>query len=344
MNNEWDVIVIGAGLAGLTAARYLQSAGIPTLVIESSERPGGRVKSDLIDGFTLDHGFQVFNPQYPNLKNTGLLPTLGFTPIALPFSPFRVVGGVRTPKDLLTPFLRGVFLTEPSQVSSRVRWEIYKSFLRGRPGLVDGGASAFSQALAAPVTDIHYRETVHRLEGDRVITDHATYQALIVIVATDPVTATQLVADIDVVRMNASTTWYHATKEAVDGAGRLAVTKNGALINSFAISDVKASYSSSGRQLFSSTALSVISESEVRRELSRIWGRDTSHWEFVAQYEIKQSLPVHPQGKPLYSEIEVNSGLFVIGDHRGYPSQQAAMETGKVCAKRIIARELRARS
>ncbi len=340
MSNDFDVIIVGAGLAGLTAARYLQSASISTLIIESSDRPGGRVKSDLIDGFTLDHGFQVFNPSYPNIKNTELLPTLGFTSIKTGLPPFRVVGGVRSPQDLLTPFLRGVFLTEPKNVSRSVRFEIYKSFIKGRPGLVDGGASAFSDALAASLSDIHFSETVHRIEGTTVITDHRSYQAATVIVATDPVTATQLVSEMDIVRMHSSTTWYHSTKERVAGAGRLAVTTEGPLINSFAISDVKPSYSTNGSQLFSSTTLSVISESEVRRELARIWGRDTSQWEFVAQYEIKQSLPSHPQGKPLYSEVEINPRLFVIGDHRAYPSQQGAMESGKIAAKKIIARGL----
>ena len=338
MKSDSDVIIIGAGLAGLTAARYLQSAGISTVVIEGSDRPGGRVKCDTIDGFTLDHGFQVFNPSYPHLKNSGLLPQLGFTPMVTGLMPFRIVGEVRTPRDLFQPFLKGVFLSDPKNVSPVVRREIYKSFLKGRPGLVDGGASAFSRAYAAPLMDIHYNETVHRIEGNLVITDHAQYSAEMVIVATDPVTATQLVSEIDVVMMNSSTTWYHATADRVEGAGRFAVVKDGPLINSVAISDVKKSYSTSGDQLFSSTTLSVISESEVRRELSRIWKRDTSRWEFVAQYEIKQSLPSHPAGKALYSPVEIKPGLFVVGDHRGYPSQQGAMQSGALAAKQIIER------
>jgi len=338
MRSDSDVIVIGAGLAGLTAARYLQSAGISTVIIEGGDRPGGRVKSDLIDGFTLDHGFQVFNPSYPHLKNSGLLPRLGFTPMVSGILPFRIVGGVRGVKDLYQPFLKGVFLSDPKSVSPLVRSEIYKSFIKARPGLVNGGASAFSRAYAEPLMDIHYNETVHRIEGNLVITDHAQYAAERIIVATDPVTATQLVSEMDVVTMNSSTTWYHATSDRVDGAGRFAVVKDGPLINSVAISDVKASYSTSGAQLFSSTTLSVISESEVRRELSRIWKRDTSAWEFVAQYEIKQSLPSHPAGKPLYSSVEIKPGLFVVGDHRGYPSQQGAMESGALAAKQIIER------
>ena len=335
---NFDCIVIGAGLAGLTAARYLQSAGIETLVIESSDRPGGRAKSDLIDGFTLDHGFQVINPTYPNIRNSGVMDSLEFTPIVKGLIPFRLVDGASKLSDLMTPFLRGVFLTEPSHVSLRVRFEIYKSFLQGRPGLVDGGASAFSSALARPVTDIHYGETAHRIEEQSVITDHGTYQARFIIIATDPVTATQLTPEVGVVRMHQSTTWYHSTDIQISGASRFAVSKSGSLINSIAISDLVKSYAPAGKQLFSSTSLLPISESEVRRELARIWKVDTSAWEFVARYEIKKSLPEHPAGKPLYSAVQIKDSLYVAGDHRGYPSQQGAMESGKRAARLIIER------
>ena len=113
---EFDCIIVGAGLAGLSAARDLQSAGISTLVIESSDRPGGRVKSDLIDGYILDHGFQVFNSGYPHIKNSGLLKELGFTPLVKGLTPYRLVGEIKSPADLMRPFLRGVFLTDPSHV------------------------------------------------------------------------------------------------------------------------------------------------------------------------------------------------------------------------------------
>ncbi len=343
MSEEFDCIVVGAGLAGLTAARYLQSAGLSTLVIESSSRPGGRVKSDQLDGFTLDHGFQVINSGYPNIKMLGLLEDLEFTPIAQGGLPFRIVGGIHKPSDLTRPFLRGVFLTEPRNVSPRVRAEIYKSFLFGKPGLVSGGASAFSELLAAPVSNIHFNETVQNIDGTHVKTDHALYSARVVVVATDPTTATHLVPSLDVIRTSSSTTWYHVADSIIEGAGRLAVPTSGSLIHSIAISDVNTSYAPKGSQLFSSTTLKNISESEVRKELSNIWRCKTSDWQFIAKYEINQSLPIHPAGKPLYSPREIRSDLFVVGDHRGYPSQQGAMETGKRAAKKIIERALQAR-
>jgi phytoene dehydrogenase-like protein len=60
-----DVIVIGAGLAGLTAARTLSRAGKRVRVLEAGPHLGGRVRSRELDGFTLDAGYQVLFESYP---------------------------------------------------------------------------------------------------------------------------------------------------------------------------------------------------------------------------------------------------------------------------------------
>lgn len=65
MSERHDVVVVGAGLAGLAAARELSINGIDVLVVESSDDVGGRVRTDLVDGLRLDRGFQLYNPAYP---------------------------------------------------------------------------------------------------------------------------------------------------------------------------------------------------------------------------------------------------------------------------------------
>jgi phytoene dehydrogenase-like protein len=62
------VIVVGAGLAGLACAQALTRAGRAVHVLEASDGPGGRVRSDLVDGFRLDRGFQVFFTAYPEAR------------------------------------------------------------------------------------------------------------------------------------------------------------------------------------------------------------------------------------------------------------------------------------
>ena len=62
------VIVVGAGLAGLTCARELQRRRVDVAVLEASDGVGGRVRTDVVDGFRLDRGFQVFFTAYPAAK------------------------------------------------------------------------------------------------------------------------------------------------------------------------------------------------------------------------------------------------------------------------------------
>ena len=76
MNSE--VLVVGAGLAGLSAAIYLEAAGVDVTVIESSDRAGGRVASDVIDGFICDRGFQLINAKYPALQELDVIKELDF--------------------------------------------------------------------------------------------------------------------------------------------------------------------------------------------------------------------------------------------------------------------------
>jgi glycine/D-amino acid oxidase-like deaminating enzyme len=71
-----DAIIVGAGLAGLTAARHLQRQGLGVIVLEAGGAVGGRVATDTVDGFLLDRGFQVLNTSYPALRAEVDLPAL----------------------------------------------------------------------------------------------------------------------------------------------------------------------------------------------------------------------------------------------------------------------------
>ncbi|MEU6812521.1 NAD(P)/FAD-dependent oxidoreductase [Streptomyces sp. NPDC046831] len=81
-----DVLVIGAGVAGLACARDLLGAGLDVRVLEASDGVGGRMRSDRVDGFVVDRGFQVFNTSYPQVRRRLALRDLRlrpFTPGAL---------------------------------------------------------------------------------------------------------------------------------------------------------------------------------------------------------------------------------------------------------------------
>lgn len=76
MSEHVDVVVIGAGLAGLHAAMTIERAGKQVLLLEAGDRVGGRVATDEVDGLLLDRGFQILNPAYPELQALGILEEL----------------------------------------------------------------------------------------------------------------------------------------------------------------------------------------------------------------------------------------------------------------------------
>jgi hypothetical protein len=73
-----SVVVVGAGLAGISAALTLQDAGVEVEVFESSDIVGGRVATDLVDGFRLDRGFQLINDGYSELQHLDVIDELEF--------------------------------------------------------------------------------------------------------------------------------------------------------------------------------------------------------------------------------------------------------------------------
>jgi protoporphyrinogen oxidase len=63
--SNYKIHIIGAGVSGLIAATVLEQNGFHPVIIEATDRVGGRVKTDIIDGYQLDHGFQVLLTSYP---------------------------------------------------------------------------------------------------------------------------------------------------------------------------------------------------------------------------------------------------------------------------------------
>src|SRR5262249_11093236 len=107
---EPDVLIVGAGLAGLGCALRLYEVGIPFRIVEASDGVGGRVRTDALDGFQLDRGFQVLLTASPEARRV-----LDSEPLALkPFYHGALIrcGGrfhrVADPRRHLLDGLRGV--------------------------------------------------------------------------------------------------------------------------------------------------------------------------------------------------------------------------------------------
>jgi hypothetical protein len=157
-----------------------------------------------------------------------------------------------------------------------------------------------------------------------------------IVVATDLTTAAQMLDLGDIPKTLSSTTWYHSTSEEVSDQNYLAIDPKSPVVNSLVISKVSDSYAPAGVNLFSSTTIAPISESEVRKELSKIWKCDTRNWDLAARYEIKQSLPLRTDLEKLNMDSEISAGIYIAGDHRSVPSQNGAMRSGRQTALAII--------
>ena len=81
-----DVAIVGAGLAGLVCAQDLGRAGVQCTVLEASDAIGGRVRTDSVDAFPLDLGFQILLTAYPQVRkriDVGALGLAQFEPGAV---------------------------------------------------------------------------------------------------------------------------------------------------------------------------------------------------------------------------------------------------------------------
>ncbi|MEU6095385.1 NAD(P)/FAD-dependent oxidoreductase [Streptomyces sp. NPDC047079] len=77
-----EVVIVGAGLAGLAAAHRLTSAGVTTAVLEAAPYVGGRMSTEKVDGFRLDRIGQLLSTAYPELRSTPGLESLVLRPFA----------------------------------------------------------------------------------------------------------------------------------------------------------------------------------------------------------------------------------------------------------------------
>ncbi|WP_205873942.1 FAD-dependent oxidoreductase [Mycobacterium camsae] len=124
--DETEVLVIGAGLAGLRCADVLATAGRDVLVWEAKGQVGGRIRTDIVDGFRCDRGFQVLNPAYPELRKAVDLAQLDLQPFGAGVVVRREVGSSVWVHPLRAPGRVPAMVTSgaitPRDLVALVRW------------------------------------------------------------------------------------------------------------------------------------------------------------------------------------------------------------------------------
>lgn len=402
----------------MSCARTLQSKGVDFLLLEASDRPGGRVKTESINGFLLDHGFQVYLDSYNegklafNLDQLELCPFMagslvwvngGFDPFVDPIRhPTTILDGIfkgpATLKDKLklfslkqslsrkslsairsdpvtktseylkmkgfsgrcieaffTPFLRGIFLEEDLQTSSRVFELVFHHFSNGNACLPNAGMETLP------------RQMVGKLDSDRILTNAPVLEieGKTVTVGGDiqcklqakksVVIATSLASDLPGAigaspsfPTQAVTCYYYSADRSplkkkllvLNGEGQ----KSGPINNLCVPSDIAPGYAPEGKVLISVSVLGAKrntgTEKAVRQQLVDWYGGEVTEWESLESFEIKHALPQQTMDSPVHEAgyLKLSDELWICGDHLGEASINSALGSGRAAAESILDR------
>ncbi len=407
-----DVAVVGAGLAGLCAALHLSAAGRSVQLFEASDGVGGRVRTDVVDGYRLDRGFQVYDTAYPEsarvldhdaldlqlFPNGAMLrygdrfhrlvdprqdPLHSWRAALAPFGTWRDKLALarlglkvwrtdgqrlldepeRTAYDafrraglsdvvidrLLRPFLSGVLLEDELTTSSHYVELVLRCFARGRQAVPADGMGAIPEQLASRLlTPVAFDRRARAVTPKRVeFDDGGTTSAEAVVVAADPVTATELVPMLGPPpEARRSTTYYFAADRSVSDGGLLALNGEGygPIGNVLTMTDCAPGYGS-GPLVQASTLHPDVPERDIRDHLRSWYGTAVDGWSLLATYDIPYALPAAepPQGR-LRGRVRVEPGLYACGDWRDSPSIQGAMVSGRRAAEALLADQPATRS
>jgi predicted NAD/FAD-dependent oxidoreductase len=260
--SDKKVSIIGAGLAGLNAAITLQEAGREVEVFEASDRVGGRVATDRIDGYLLDRGFQLINARYSEIQRLGIALELDFVEAdrAIDIALDGAVSTLGDPRNQLfsvldsktgslfkkVNFLTYLFSDSTSRKSVEdelikfgdLYTRVLKPFLTGvflaSPARIDAvsgkeiirtfisGKPGLPSQGAGVLPEVLAKQ-VKNLHLNSRIDSIEQFKGSDVIVATDLTTAAQLLDISNVPALASSTTWYHEVPLEMTNSSRLRI-------------------------------------------------------------------------------------------------------------------------
>jgi phytoene dehydrogenase-like protein len=331
-----DVLIVGAGVAGLACAQRLRQAGLSPLVLEGSDDVGGRARTDELDGFRLDRGFHVLSTSSLEARLALDYARLDLRPLARGVmvragGRFHYVTRPGRPPE--TTSNGAVALREaPSLSVTPGRELVQDAHDEGRAALPAGGIGVVARQLAEGV-DVRTQAivtavgpgVVHLRDGERL-------SGPAVVVAT-----AGLVDEAADGWAGLGCIYFEAPEAPLPGAWLVLGDEEGPIATLCAVTEAAPGYAPAGRTL---VAVGVgggePDRDAVAEQLERWFGPGTGEWRHLRTYVIPYALPTRPAGAGLERPARLAPGLYACGDHRERPSLVGALASGRRAAEAIL--------
>ena len=250
------------------------------------------------------------------------------------------------------PFFGGVFLDRSLSTASNFFEFVFQQFVIGEAVVPALGIQQIPEQLAArlPAGSVRLNTPVESVGGNFVrLGSGETLEASAVVVATDGEAAARLLppspsATPSLAWRRTTCTYFAADRSPGRGDGllRLNAAPNCLAHNVSFPSDIAPEIAPQGRTLVSVSTHGEHDLDEatltarLRQELMAWFGPEAGQWQHLRTYPIAYALPVYPAGQAPRQELRVADGLYRCGDYAAYPSQNAALATGREVAELLL--------